>query len=330
MLRIHFTRADLARTRFAPAADPLWELALSMHQLRLRDADPLLAGWRRRVAGSLRDIRGEVDLLSTLNPPRGYFPDFLTPIEAGGGIEAGIDAVLSTPKPRLRHEIGQLAGAAAPRRPTVDGIRRGEARSLHDLGAAMRHYFRVALATEWPRVTAVVDGDLGRRARQLAAGGWVDVLNALHPTATFDGRVLHVGVWGRSDDLDLRLGDRGMVLVPSYYKETRQLMVLADPALPPVLVYPVSLAVRVSTDAGSRPLEDLLGRTRAAVLATVQLGGSTSQLARRLPISLPAMSKHLAVLRRAGLVDSVRDRNTVHHTLTPLGRALLLARAAPR
>ena len=37
-----------------------------------------------------------------------------------------------------------------------------------------------------------------------------------------------------------------------------------------------------------------------------------------------AASKHLGVLRLAGLVVSTRDRNRVLHTLTPLGHALLL------
>jgi DNA-binding transcriptional ArsR family regulator len=36
-----------------------------------------------------------------------------------------------------------------------------------------------------------------------------------------------------------------------------------------------------------------------------------------------AVSKHTAVLRRAGLIITHRERNTVLHSLTPLGSALL-------
>ncbi|MFD4233168.1 hypothetical protein [Streptomyces sp. NPDC058542] len=34
MLRIHFSDVDLARTRLAPAPDPLFEIAASMHRLQ--------------------------------------------------------------------------------------------------------------------------------------------------------------------------------------------------------------------------------------------------------------------------------------------------------
>jgi DNA-binding transcriptional ArsR family regulator len=46
-------------------------------------------------------------------------------------------------------------------------------------------------------------------------------------------------------------------------------------------------------------------------------------VARRLNISPAAASQHTTVLRNAGLLVSHRDRNTVLHTLTPLGRAML-------
>src|SRR3954454_22238296 len=111
MLRIHFTGEDLIRTRVAAAPDPLWELALSMHVLRVKGGDPMMAGWKRDVAQALRPgdpLRDEVALLLALNPPLGYFPDFLTPAAASGGFEAGLDAILSTSKSRLKREITTL------------------------------------------------------------------------------------------------------------------------------------------------------------------------------------------------------------------------------
>jgi DNA-binding transcriptional ArsR family regulator len=44
-----------------------------------------------------------------------------------------------------------------------------------------------------------------------------------------------------------------------------------------------------------------------------------------LAISPAAASQHTTVLRNAGLLVSRRDRNTVLHTLTPLGAAMLEA-----
>ncbi|MYT03316.1 MULTISPECIES: helix-turn-helix domain-containing protein, partial [Streptomyces] len=54
-------------------------------------------------------------------------------------------------------------------------------------------------------------------------------------------------------------------------------------------------------------------------------GGET---ARRLGISPASVSEHTTVLRDAGLIQSLRVRNTMRHTLTPLG-AELLGRTAP-
>jgi DNA-binding transcriptional ArsR family regulator len=44
-----------------------------------------------------------------------------------------------------------------------------------------------------------------------------------------------------------------------------------------------------------------------------------------LGISPAAASQHASVLRNAGLLVTRRDRNTVLHTLTPLGSAMLEA-----
>ncbi|WP_246278608.1 winged helix-turn-helix domain-containing protein [Phytohabitans rumicis] len=125
---------------------------------------------------------------------------------------------------------------------------------------------------------------------------------------------------------DLHLDGRGLLLVPSFFC-ARTPVALVDPALPPVLVYPIDrldgLARRGG--GGQQALEALLGRTRAAVLEVVGDGCSTGEVARRLRISPAAASQHATVLRNAGLLATHRDRNTALHTLTPLGRAMLSA-----
>jgi DNA-binding transcriptional ArsR family regulator len=327
MLRIHFTTEDLAKTRIATTPDPLWELSLSMHQLRLRTHHPLLTTWKREVTRLLHpssSLRDEVAPSLALCPPRGYFPDFLTPIEAVQGFDAGLDAVLATPKRRLQDEIGMLGGPHRSVAPVVEGIGRGEARALNELGNAMRRYHQVALAPVWDRVSAAVDADRTRRTRQLVESGWAEVLGNLHPQARFANGTLEVGAWGMNVDHDLQLGGRGLLLVPSYFKEARQLMILADGELPPVLIYPIDANIRLAADAAHASVAALIGRTRANVLETAAAsGGTTSEIALRLRISSPAASQHLSVLRQAGLVLSTRDQNRVFHTPTPLGRALL-------
>jgi DNA-binding transcriptional ArsR family regulator len=76
----------------------------------------------------------------------------------------------------------------------------------------------------------------------------------------------------------------------------------------------------------ARPLEALLGRTRAAVLAALATTSTSTELSARLGISTASASEHVGVLRDAGLVVSRRTGRTVQHALTPLADAVLAGR----
>ncbi|WP_433531557.1 ArsR/SmtB family transcription factor [Micromonospora sp. CA-263727] len=327
MLKIHFSGEDILRTRVAPAADPVWEVVLSLHLLPGQSRDPLLAGWRREV---MRDLRRQEDadslrLLFALSPPRGYFPDFLTPYESVGGFEAGMEALRRTPVALLHRDLTRLAsGRRLPA--TAAALARGEPDALDQLATTMSRYRELALGPYWPRVQAAVEADRARRARAVLDGGIQGLLTSLRPGVRWESGVLEIPNYPNSRELYLQ--GRGLLLVPSFFCAVTP-VALVDPELPPVLVYPVDRlgglapAEPGAPDAGREALAALLGRTRAAVLASTEDGSSTGELARRLRISPAAASQHTSVLRNAGLLVSHRDRNTVLHTLTPLGRALL-------
>ncbi len=63
----------------------------------------------------------------------------------------------------------------------------------------------------------------------------------------------------------------------------------------------------------------LADTTRRQVLALVGEHGplSATELAARLPISRQAVTKHLAVLRDAGLVDAEREGRDIRYRATP-------------
>jgi DNA-binding transcriptional ArsR family regulator len=197
----------------------------------------------------------------------------------------------------------------------------------------MDRYRTLALAPYWSRIQAAVDADRTRRARALLDGGVEGLLASLRPTMRWDAGVLEVLDY--PDTRELHLDGRGLLLVPSFFC-ARTPVALLDPALPPVLVYPVDRlgglvpepgngAGPASATGGREALAALLGRTRAAVLEATDDGCTTGEVARRLRISPAAASQHTTVLRNAGLLVSHRERNTVLHTLTPLGRAVLEA-----
>jgi DNA-binding transcriptional ArsR family regulator len=317
MLRIHFTPRDLGSVRIAAAPDPLWELSLSMHVLRLRTADPWLSHWKRSLVRHLEPhstLRHEISHPLALNPPLGYFPDFLTPAEGLHGVDAGLEAVLATPRRRVRRELETFA-AAHPR------LARRIPVNIHDLVRAMRRYHDVALAPIWDRIQAAFDTERALRSRALSDGGVAALLNSLAPGTTYRNGVLEVANYISSRDL--YLDGRGLLLVPSYFKRADKPMVLFDPALTPVLIYSVSPDVRGPAERRGHGLAALVGRTRAAVLELVADGGTTTAMASRLGISAAAVSQHLSVLREGGLVVSVRSGNFVHHGLTRLGQTLL-------
>ncbi|RAN95221.1 ArsR/SmtB family transcription factor [Micromonospora saelicesensis] len=328
MLKIHFSGEDILRTRVAPAADPVWELVLSLHVLRGRTRDPLTANWRRSVARDLRQDSSseQLRLLFALNPPRGYFPDFLTPYASVEGFEAGLDALRSTPVELLHRDLSVLA-AENQLPSSAAALARGEVSALHHLAESMEQYRSLAISPYWSRIQAAVAADRARRARALLDGGVEGLLTSLRPAMRWESGVLEVRSYPHSREL--HLDGRGLLLVPSFFCAATPVALL-DPALPPVLVYPVDrLGALVSADdsaasgAARESLAALLGRTRAAVLQASDEGCTTGEVARQLNISPAAASQHATVLRNAGLLVSHRERNSVLHTLTPLGRAML-------
>jgi DNA-binding transcriptional ArsR family regulator len=98
---------------------------------------------------------------------------------------------------------------------------------------------------------------------------------------------------------------------------------------PNSLVYPArgvgDLWNGINPPRHDNPLAELLGRTRAAILSALAAPCSTSALAHQLGHSPPAISQHLAVLRRSGLVTSWRSGRTVYYQHTALGHSVVNA-----
>ncbi|HEX7303281.1 helix-turn-helix domain-containing protein [Lentzea sp.] len=321
-LRIHFTMRDIGRTRLADASDPLWEVVHSGFRLNFPDRDPAFGEWKRSLLGSgSAEVRAGAALLAVLAPQGPYFPDFLNPPEASRGLEEGLEAILSTPRGRLRAELSRLAeNSPVPSR--FQALAEGEPAVLRGVTAVLRAFHSAVVSPHDGAIRSAVAADRARRSRVLAEQG-VEGLLATLPAARWEAPVLEVeyGV-----DRDLHLEGRGLLLVPSFFCQRLPLS-LADPAMPPALIYPIDTALRWEGLAADRPggLEALMGPTRAAVLVAVgeRAGATTTQLAQRLSASPASASRHTAVLRAAGLITTHRDGPAMLHTLTPLGTALL-------
>ncbi|MFI6436291.1 ArsR/SmtB family transcription factor [Streptomyces sp. NPDC050759] len=302
----------------------MWEVVLSLHLLQNRHAALVFDPWRRQVredlarAGLIRTTRALIEV----NPCAAYFPDFLTPGLGNSDPDAGLDAVLSTPRRRLRYELARLY----PNRPMPSGARRlaeGGSEALHRLGRAVRAYHAVAVAPYRTVIDRAVGADLVRRADAALAAGAEGLLGSYQPDVLSwrDGRL----ECGYPFDRGLELNGRPLTLIPSFFC-VRQPVALTARELSPVLVYPLPLApgcLTVAEPGGPPGLHRLLGPTRARVLELLGRPMSTSGIAAALHLSPANASRHATVLREAGLIGSFRDGQRMLHRRTGLGEALL-------
>jgi DNA-binding transcriptional ArsR family regulator len=320
--RIYFTSADIAQTR-AQAPDPLWEVLLSLHVLQTRAAPSVFDEWRCEMRSKMTDSIRELLVLAR---PRGYSPDFLTPSESAVGIEEGLDALACTTRARLHTDMAGLEGEVRLSG-SARALAKGDLIALRDLASAIRDYYRVALSPYWAVIRRLVEADLALRSRIMLRGGFTELIATLHGTVRWNPPVLEV--LGGSSYGDIHLNGRGLRLIPSFFC-WRAPTKLSDPDLPPVLVYPIERsgdalrkdAACLSRERGNA-LPALLGHTRAAVLEAAAGGCSTTELARRVGISLATASEHARILREAGLITTHRTGCAVKHVLSERGLDLL-------
>ncbi|WP_027343548.1 ArsR/SmtB family transcription factor [Hamadaea tsunoensis] len=326
MLRIYFTSDDIARTRLATAPDPLWELVLAVHMLRGQPGDLLYTDWRRATATAVRQtpLGGGMGLLSALTPTMGYFPDFLNPVTPDFRLETGLERIRRTPIGTLERDLDRLADALGYGVPSaMRALAAGEPDALRQLTATMHAFYDVAVVPHRRVVDAAVEHDRRLRIRAMAACGVEGLLASLRPHIEYSDGELRVP---SHPDQEIFLGGRGLLLVPAYFCVNHP-MTMFDDDLPPVLVYPSErppdLLAGLPDGAARRNLATLLGATRAAILAAIAEGRTTTDLARRIGISAASVSEHTTILRDSGLISSRRDGNRMVHHVTRLGTAIL-------
>jgi DNA-binding transcriptional ArsR family regulator len=324
--RIHFSETDLAHVQVSPTLGPLAETVLALALLRCsRQPRTMLSEWRGQVR-----VTPRMRPLTALIPPDCNGVDLPTLVGETATIEQGVQALLDVPREHLlvemewidrRHRLPPLAWAMA------------EAGGRPELAEATQVAYQELLQPFWPRIRASLHAEQAARRRTLAREGPGALLASLQgPLIRWRPPVLEIL---RPGQVEMELGGRGIALVPSVF-------VGRAPSLHenpndddemPRLILPAEGAGRARLWAVSRGLAGsrgsalaaLVGRNRAAVLQSIADGCTTTELARRVGISLAAASQHASVLRRAGLIATRRQGSAVLHVLTPLGAELLQA-----
>lgn len=324
-MRIHFTRADLVRTQLADGLDATWELVNSLQALQSRYSRAELRHWRSQTANRLKSAGLGAAVrhrLFPIAPDASYFPDLLTPIEGAHGLGAGIDAIVSTPRPRLAAELERLTPPDRASTGWLDDLRTGRRKALADLSALLLAYHRCALGTARETVAKAVDADLAIRRAAFRTDGVEGLLRSYQPLMRWNFPVLDLPT--HPSGRDVHLDGRGLRLIPSYFCRVHPLTIF-DGDLPQVVVYPVRHRATTGAAAGAagKPLARLLGTTRAAVLVAIDDGCGTGELAERVGISPASVSHHVGVLRDSGLITSHRTANSVQHLRSRLGDELV-------
>ncbi|MER6300963.1 DUF5937 family protein [Kitasatospora sp. NPDC001539] len=342
------------RLLFAPS--PLAELNAMLHALAEPAHHPALHGWVTSTAAAIPAELSE-RLLEADFLWRSSRADFLVPGLPGATLTEELDAVdriedelfvagalvttcgssrfarpTASPltDPAANERARDLALARGPRQaafadrlladpPAVRALVR---RMLEDCAS-------VFFADAWRRVLPALAADARRKADLLARRGLAEAVGDLSPSVSLDQ-----GADGRRRIVIDKLQDSttsgtaagGVTFIPTVFGRPHLLAVHAR-GWRPVLQYPVAEADGsdpVSLALVQQRLEALAHPVRLRLARTIARGPhTTGELADAWQLSAPEVSRHLAVLRKAGLLHTERRGRYMLYQLDLAGSARL-------
>ena len=357
VLRIDITGLPPERVSFA--ASPLAELSTMLHALTATEHHPHLTAWAAGVRAGLRPELAE-RLQEAEFLWRSSRADFLLPAQPRETLTEELDdvdqiadeayvtsALVTTCGSSRVHFAGPspLTDAAARDRALDQAQARGalqeafaerlladpravRARVRETLEQCAAAFFDAA----WPGVAARITADLrvktDLRDRQDLSAALAAVSGAVALGPEGDCIVVD-----KLQDNATSANGAGVTFIPSVFGSPHLVTVHA-PGWRPVVQYPVaepSAPGPVSLDAVECRLDALAHPVRLRLVRTLaRCPHTTSELANAWDLTPPEVSRHLAVLRRAGLLTTERRGRFVHYAvdlpaLTALGTDLLAA-----
>ncbi|MFE7463479.1 DUF5937 family protein [Streptomyces sp. NPDC057499] len=356
-LRIDIGGLPSGRLRFA--ASPLAELTAMLHVLAEPAHHPQLAGWAADVWAGLRPELAE-RLREAEFLWRSSRADFLVPSRPRPTLAEELDEVdriddESYVTAALITTCGSNRVHFAAASPLSDAAARERALDLAQARGALQETFAERLLADPAAVRARVRDTLEQCAGAFFDAAWTGVavqiatdlrvkndllkrqgigaaLASVSSAVTLapDGSRIIVD---KLQDNATAAHDTGVTFLPSVFGRPHLVAVHA-PGWQPVLQYPVaeaSPAEPVSLETVTLRLEALAHPVRLRLMRTLARGPhTTGELAHAWELSPPEVSRHLAVLRRAGLLTARRQGRYVRYSvnlpdLTALGTDLLAA-----
>ncbi|ASW55651.1 helix-turn-helix transcriptional regulator [Plantactinospora sp. KBS50] len=318
MAFLEVSTAQLADVRFATS--PMVETIAALRLLGGGKCSVELLPWREYAGGGYERVcqrEPVVAALARLAALTSWLPDFICipPTRLDTSFAQELAAVAATPDERAGRDLA----VSAQGRP-LDALLCG-AGVAGRLADGLSVFWQEVMQPMWPRLSAIAEQDVVHRTGLLATYGWSRALHGLSLGVRWrsTGRI-EIGDLGGPDH---RVDGAALTLVPSTLGGR---WLALDPPRAYALVYPArgggnlwSLPARPGAEAVDR----LIGRTRGQVLRALDQPATTTQLARRLGLSLGGVADHLAVLHDAGTVARARNGRNVLYWRTALGNELV-------
>ena len=331
--------ADLAATRFAMS--PLSETLRALPLLARPGRSSLNLPWVRWARAELerRPLRLP-RVWPLIVSDRPFWPEFLFPAPAGKspGIREELARVCATPAEAVHASLPRVFGDGPWPDSATDLFKRPE-EALAEIATELAECHDRLIAPHWERMRSVFEADVAYRAGMLASGGARSLFADLHPGVRWSaGRLFLSDSETGEPDGQVALGPDGLVLMPSLFvwpgwsvrRATSTQTTLEYPARGAATVWQAGLGADEPVAADREALALLLGEPRARLLEALCSPATTTALARRLGVTPSAVSQHLAILHRSGLVDRQRSGRTVLYQVSELGLALLAGERLPQ
>jgi DNA-binding transcriptional ArsR family regulator len=303
----------LARVRVRFNA--LLELSCSLRTLADPERHPAAAAWAPETRSALRGL--DLRPLEAVHEPGRRIPDFMTCPSHPPRPHEDIARLTRYPSAIIEADLHHSCPEGFP--PEVLELGSDHhARTCH-LARLLAAYHERALADRWPRLLAVLEGDLLHRARTLALDGPEVALNDLHPGIRYRDGALEID---SPDDVEVLARGRGLVVNPVAFGWPR-VLACTNPHYRPAVSFPARGAAALWEPTSGNGREASVPAGRLRILAALRTPASTTELAARVWLSPGAVSQHLRNLHRDGLVDATRAGRFVHYRLSDAGAAVL-------
>jgi DNA-binding transcriptional ArsR family regulator len=318
---LDLSAVDRKPVRFAASA--MVELGWAWHVLVAADHHPDRAAWAAAVRARLApELLGDLDEWSFL--VRAVRASVFT--GPGGSWAAELAAVRRLRAAELLRPLLRVRGKPASADSGVLALARARGavrvvstildqpeRAAATLGGILRRCWVEFFAEEWRRVGPELRAAARIRSRLSTRDGWRSAVSGLSNAIVVDGsRIVIDKVQSKRVDV----AARGLVLVPTAFGAPH-VYVADEPGRPVVVHYPLPAPDRAADSRLTmRRLAALAHPARLEVCRAIAVEPrSAREIARLWGLAEPAVTKHLSVLRAAGLVRSERVGHFVRYTV---------------